>query len=422
MFSKIISTFLTKSISGFLSLGLVILAAQYLGAEGRGEISLLMLNITIIVLISEFIGGGALVYLLPRYNFYQLLIPSYLWAIVSAGAGALALTFLDLSPSNLLMHLFVIALIYCINGVHLNMLLGLEQIKKHNFSTLLQVAGIVLSFIIFLIVLNKLEFQSYLYAIYIGASLSLIVTGIFVFKNLKLLPKQDARKVFNKLIASGFLVQVGNVFQLLNYRFGYYLIEIFLGTISLGVYSTGVALAEAIWLISKSISMVQYARISNSDDLEYAKALTIKLIKFSFLSTGFLLLLICLLPKSFFLFLFGNEFGDIKLVIIVLSPGIAAFSISGMFSHYLAGTGKFHINTKSAAIGFIITVIAGLFLIPEYRLMGAGITATLSYTASTIYQAIYFCKITSTKPLDFIPVRGDFHLALSEFRSYFSVK
>ncbi len=422
MFSKIVSTFLTKSIAGILSLGLVILAAQFLGAEGRGEISLLMLNITIIVLISEFVGGGALVYLLPRYNFYQLLIPSYLWAIVSAIAGALALTFLELSPSDLWIHLITISLLYCINGVHLNILLGLEQIKRHNLSSLVQIAGIVLSFFMFLIVFNKLEFQSYINAIYIGATSSMVVTGFFVFKSIRILPKQNSRIVFNKLISSGFMVQVGNVFQLLNYRFGYYLIEIFLGTISLGIYSTGVALAEALWLISKSISMVQYAKISNTDDLEYAKALTIKLVKFSFLSTGLLLVIICLLPEYCFLYLFGNEFGEIKLVIIALSPGVAAFSISGMFSHYLAGTGKFHINTRSSAIGFIITIIAGLVLIPEYRLMGAGIAATLSYIGTTIYQGICFCKITATKPLEFVPARGDFRLALSELRSYFLEK
>ena len=179
---------MTKSIAGILSLGLVILAAQFLGAEGRGEISLLMLNITIIVLISEFVGGGALVYLLPRYNFYQLLIPSYLWAIASAIAGALALTFLELSPSDLWIHLIIISLLYCINGVHLNILLGLEQIKRHNLSSLVQIAGIVLSFFMFLIVFNKLEFQSYINAIYIGATSSMIVTGYSVFKSIRILP------------------------------------------------------------------------------------------------------------------------------------------------------------------------------------------------------------------------------------------
>ena len=415
MFNKIASTFFTKLISGLLNLGLVVLAAQFLGADGRGEISLLMLNITIIVLISEFSGGGTLIYLLPRFNFYQLLYPSYLWAILSAIAASFILTILNLSPENLKYDLIFISLLYCINGVHLNMLLGLERIRQHNLSSFLQIAGIAGSFVVFLFIFKKWEIQSYVNALYIGSFLSIITTSLFLFRDITKKKKKDLKNILSNLLSKGFLVQIGNIFQLLNYRLVYYFIEIFKGTFTLGIYSTGAALAEALWLISKSISMVQYARISNTEDLNYAKTLTVKLIKLSFLSTCSLLLFICLLPTSVYMLLFGEEFHQVKLVIQILSPGIASFSISNMLSHYFSGIGKFHVNSTSSAIGLIASLALGILLIPDLGIVGAAITGSSSYITSTLYQFTLFKKQTNLKLKELTLTKSDKDEAIKAF-------
>ncbi|HIA36574.1 MAG TPA: hypothetical protein EYN89_07510 [Flavobacteriales bacterium] len=422
MFKKIISTFASKFLSGILSLLIVIFAARYLGAEGRGIISLLMLNITIVIMFNNLAGGGALIYAVPRENFIQLLLPSYFWALITSLLTSYTLTVSGLSPPEYGIHLFLLSFVLALVTVNGNLLLGLERINEHNFSSLFQV---LINLIVFYILLNTpggKDVQSYIKALYCSFSTGMLLTSVLLFRKIKKLDGRPIASVLKAMFKNGFFVQIGGIFQLLNYRLSYYLLEVFHSTAVLGVYSTAVSLIEALWLISKSISMVQYARISNSKDLEYSRTLTIKLIKFTFVSTLAILLILIGIPESAFLYVLGNQFSGLKEVLLYLSAGIVIFSISGMFSHYLSGTGKFHVNTKASGIGFIITVIGGFILIPEYKLMGAGITATLSYTASTIYQAICFCKITSTKPLDFVPVRGDFHLALSEFRSYFSEK
>ena len=130
MFRKIIYTFASKFLSGILSLLIIILAARYLGHEGRGIISLLVLNITIVIMFNNFMGGGALVYLIPRENFTQLLVPTYLWALISSLLISYILTVSGLSPSEYGIHLFLLSFVHSMVTINGNFLLGFERIKE----------------------------------------------------------------------------------------------------------------------------------------------------------------------------------------------------------------------------------------------------------------------------------------------------
>jgi Na+-driven multidrug efflux pump len=50
----------------------------------------------------------------------------------------------------------------------------------------------------------------------------------------------------------------------------------------------------------------------------------------------------------------------------------------------------------------------GLLLIPDLGVIGAGITATLSYTFATLYQIIIFIRITHTEFRELLFTGDDF--------------
>ena len=419
MFNKILYTFSAKLLTAILNLLIVVLTSRYLGAEGRGVISLLMLNITLIMMCNNFAGGGALVYLTTRENFSQLVVPSYIWAFISASTLSFILTAFNLSPPEYLVHLLLISIIYSLNAVNLNMLLGYERIKAYNFASLFQVFVLFVVFSGLLFGDGNRSISSYVLALYVSFSSGLIATSFLLFKKVHPLPKKNLWDVLKRLFSNGFLVQLGGLIQLLNYRLSYYLLDFFHGAAFLGIYSTGVSVAEALWIFGRSISLVQYARISNTTDLEYSRKLTIKLSKFSFFTTAAALIPLFLLPANIYVYIFGPEFGHINRVILCLAIGILAFSVSGMLSHYFSGIGKFHINTQASAIGFIITVAAGFGLIPKYGMAGAGITATLSYLGSTVFQLIVFCISTRTKLKEFFPENEDIKFVRNEMKLFF---
>jgi O-antigen/teichoic acid export membrane protein len=212
------------------------------------------------------------------------------------------------------------------------------------------------------------------------------------------------------------VMQLGNILQFLNYRLSYYFIEFFLRRAAVGVYSVGVQLSESIWLIAKSIHMVQYTRISNEKNEDYAAKLTLNLVKISFILTLLSLILIMVLLHVFFAVVLKPEFQQVPLIMFTLAAGILTFSISIILSPYFSGMGKPIHNTISAAIGLVFTLVLSLLLIPQMKLPGAALAATVSYSASTLYQFIVFIKMSNLKPADFLLRKNDILVIVKEVK------
>jgi len=105
------------------------------------------------------------------------------------------------------------------------------------------------------------------------------------------------------MIRYGIMNQVAHITQMLSFRLSYYVLDHYHGEAAVGVYSNGISLAESIWMISKSISLVQYARISNTRERSEAAKLTVRLIKFSVAASLIILIPLMLVPSSFYTFL-----------------------------------------------------------------------------------------------------------------------
>jgi Na+-driven multidrug efflux pump len=100
-----------------------------------------------------------------------------------------------------------------------------------------------------------------------------------------------------------------------------------------------------------------------------------------------------------------------------LSPGILAVALSLILSHYFSGTGQPQHNTISSGLGLIITVLCGFTLIPLWSLPGAGITASIAYTCSLIYQLVVFKRKASLKWNSFLLNREDVDVFRKELKT-----
>ena len=114
------------------------------------------------------------------------------------------------------------------------------------------------------------------------------------------------------------------------------------------------------------------------------------------------------LPESFYIWLFSKDFIGIKPVIISLSPGVLALAANNIFSDYFSGMGAPNVNLYAKMVGFIFTVILAIVLIPPFGFIGAGITASVSYTTTVIYQYFVFKKETNTRWDEWLPAKNDF--------------
>lgn len=390
---KLISgTFLSRLFQAGVNFLLALLLARWLGAAGKGLASLLVLNISLIVLIQNIAGGGALIYLVPKLGWKPLRKVVYLWAIFSAILVALLIHFFSNSVVSVYL-LILLGILVNLSTIQQHLLLAKNEVGKAN-KQLIILSGILLLSVC-LVYLSELQLDMNFYAACIGlAYLAGLVYGAFSSRKLFQAETQQVQtSSIQELFKKGIFSQTANTFQLFNYRLSYYFIEQVLTISSLGVYSIVMNLADLAWLPSRALATVLHSRVANEASEVKQKQ---DLRSFTIMSLGLTALaalVIAFLPDSFYQWVFGEEFQDIQVLVWYIIPGIIALGVSNMLVHYYNGIGLHHLNTLSSGIGLMSTVVGLIIFIPLLGLAGAALTASISYSLSALFLTIvWFSK------------------------------
>lgn len=394
MIKQILHTFFTRFFTALCNLFIAVIVSNVLGAEGKGEQGLIITTISFIIVITSIVGVGGITFLFPRYRFNVLLAPSYLWLIAIIVMSFFLLQLLAIGLQSYALHICLLSLLLSVSTFNAAILQAQQRIAPINYIQIVQIVLIVCMLCYCFIIEKNSSIQAYLYALYVGYGGSLLLSFIFTFRHyIGYVPEFSVRKNFlgfRMLFRYGFFNQLDIIAQLLSFRLSYYVIYAYIDKSQVGIYSNGVSIIESLWMISRSILMVQHARIVNSRDNQYNARLSLIALRMSnvLMLAGIMPLL--LLPSSFFTTIFGNDFGDIPSVLMALAPGVFAFNMSFIFSAYFSGTGKHYVNMVASLSGFIVTLLTVFMLIPHYGIVGAGIAASLSYISTAVIKMVYF--------------------------------
>jgi O-antigen/teichoic acid export membrane protein len=415
MLRNLLHTFTTRILSAACAFGLVVLSSQYLGAEGRGYVGLVVTSIANVLLLNGFIGGPALVYLLPQHKnrayFGRVLVLTYVWTfgLSTAMTGFFYAT--AMVPQDQLTHIYLLSMVSSVTTAHGFIFVAYEQIPLFNLTALFQIVIQITLFSLVILVKGSASVPDFIMCLYAGFLFSFIYSSFYIYRLYRNCP--DAveapswRMLFAEVGQYGFISQLGNVLQYLNYRLSYYVLHYQHNLSDIGLYDIGIRLAEAVWMISNSISTVLYSRIANLGDNDISRRLTLHLAKLSFLAVLLAVLVLCFLPNTVFTTIFGAEFSEVRGIVRMLSVGIVMFGFSTVVSHYFAGTGRYHLNTIAAFMGLIITLAGNLYLIPRLGLAGAGWTASISYFFTALFLVVLFLKKTRYQWFTLVPTWRD---------------
>ena len=411
MFKKILNTFGTKILAAVLNFAIAIIISQTLGDTGSGTQSLVLNSITFILIFSEIVCGASIIYLAPHHSFKKILVASVIWsALIALVMGFCIKLFYPKLESDLVVHVAILSFISSLSNINFRFLVGKEEIQKANYNTLLQPVLLTITLVVYYIVLKKTDIYGYIIGLYVAYGGTFLL-GVWMLReeyaNLSHDTDKDYGPVLKDLFKYGFLNQTGHFVQFFNLRLSYYLLDSYIGRGQVGVFSRSVSLAEAIWIISNSIALVQYARIANADDREYSQKLTLDLCKICILVSAVAVVVLCLLPHQFYEFVFGPDFGEMAHLIRILAPGILFYCVFLIIGHYYSGTGRYQMNTFAALCGLVATFVCGFTLIPKYGVTGAAITSAVSYTVNAIFLFVFFVKESRFKGRDFLLTKGE---------------
>ena len=419
---KIIGTFLNRVLTTAILFAVVVINSNCFGAEGTGNIAVIILGLTLLQVINNFVGGSALVYLVPHRSNFQLLMLSYGWMLVSNTLGILLLGALDFVPHKHLLFLFILSVIYNLYFIHICIMQGKEDIKLFNILQLSQavilIVGLATALLFQRWAKQQADIRTYLAAFLVSYLIPSIASTVYVVRHVRIESLRNAGPLLLEMVKLGFWTQMANLAQLLTYRVNYYFIQKFTNSDkALGIYDLGTKISEAVWIVPKSICVVLYARVSNCQEENYTKRTTLSLLKFVLAVVLAAVLVLWMLPPSFIAWIFGPDFSGSKPVINSLLPGIVSLSCMSILSHYFAGYGKFHINAISSFIGFAVTTLLGVTWLAHTAqtdttgaLQVAGHISSIAYTCSFLFTLVCFIHRTHATARDFLITRNDIKL------------
>ena len=409
MLKNISITFASKLLIAVLNLLVVILLSRYLGPFGKGQASLVLTSVTLFLIACNVVGGATLVYLVPRFSMKSLLLISYCWTIFSCGIVFVFIHLLHLLPTAFELPVLILSILDSFFSINTTILLGKEKIKTVNTLYFMKAFLVACILFLFLTVFKTQTVNAYVYTLYVSFSLVFLLSSIFVLQ-IKVSDEanKNIREVLNYCLKLGGINQFGHILQFASLRLSYYLLNHFSKEGELGIYSNGVSLAEAVWLISNSVATVQYSKIANSDNTEKSVKLTVDLAKTSLLICLAAVIVMAALPTSFYTALFGPEFANVKQVIYTLIPGVFFYNTALIVGHYFSGIGKYQVEVWGNGAGLVVTLVLSLFALAQgYSSMWAGIISSVSYIVTTAVIVFYFRKYHQIQPSALLPSLSD---------------
>jgi O-antigen/teichoic acid export membrane protein len=426
MFKKLLGTGAARVVNVLTQLATLIMGTKFLGAAEWGTAFIAQTDITFLLIGIELVAGSGLVYFTPRKRLSTLMKISYGWIAFVMLIYIVVFNLLHLFPwvyriipqhySTLIL---AMTFVYSLHEFNLNYFLGKEKVATFNWLFLIQILTQVTMMAVLIFALNLRTAKALLYSQFCGYSLALVIGWILLFPTLKREERESLKGNLKEMLHYGAFMQLSMLVSTLNKRLGLYLLNTHCDERSIGVYASGTQVTEGVGIVSQSIGLVEFSALSNNEKAQRATLLTLRFMKLAVLLTFAALFVICLLPTSFFEWLFSAEFSGIRPVILLIAPGVVLFAAHTVLANFFSGTGQPKYNLYASLIGLSVTVVSAFVLIPWLGIRGAAITTTLTYTALFVYQWIVFHRLTGSRLRQLVITKDDWEWAATEIKQLF---
>lgn len=409
-----IYTFLSRILILTLNFGIVIYSTNLWGSVGKGVITIITADLAIITFFSNIFTGSSVSYFSSKFKEEQILSFAYIWSLIIGISLPIILGFFHGNQYTL--YLVGSSIFSALLTANINLFVGKQNIKMFNLYTILQ----LLVHVLFLL--------SIVYIVKITSVTAYFIAQIFCYLTLFLISAYQLTKTFkfNNLIPSkaivkdlfdyGWKSQLSAFLQFLNNRLSFYFLEFFKGIASVGIFSVGIALSEAIWTVSRSLAVILYSDVINNNDSQSAIVQTKLSIKLSFLITLVFIAVVLVIPASLYTLIFGKDFHETKTIFLLLAPGVLAIAVSNIVGFYFAAVNKLKILNIKSILGLTFTVIASFYFIPNFGIVGACIVTSVSYCLSSALLLWQFNKLSKFQLHDFIISRTEVKSLIKKIR------
>lgn len=405
---------LTKLSVGFISLLILIISSRYLGVVSRGEISIFLLNLTLMQILNEVYTGYSIIHFIPKYNWRKLITGGIIYTVLNTAlCNALVTGFQRQVPGYELLG-YGLSLLVMLNTFNCVLLLGKQNIRAYNLLSILQPLLLVVGIVYCVFVQHDFRFSAFVYPMFFSFLVAWVVSTLLVFITEPPLTN-PAEFRLSAVLAHGLMYQIGAGMLIFCNRLSYYLLA---DNKSVGLYASASALAESVLIISNGISTVLLARLANNN-LKQSPVLIVSLAKAAALLSLVILGLLCAIPETIWLVLLGQGFKGISSLLLVYSPAVSMLVFASVIANYFVAKGLQKPASIAYGAGFMVSVVAAPLLIKFYGTTGAAFNALLAYACIAIAITLSFMKRHGIPFADVFQLDKDYKLLKDLFAARF---
>jgi O-antigen/teichoic acid export membrane protein len=393
-----------------------ILLARGLGAVGRGEyylpVTVAMTGIVLVNLGLE--AANTFVVSERRHTLRQVAAASTFLAPLAGLAGAGMLTVLYLATDESLLQgvswgAFLIPALLLPIQLHLLWAMNIFALGGRTVrAQAAQLAGAAVQILLLLppLLAGNLTVLYALgtYTAWIVVPWALLVMWSRSFA--PLWPVVDS-SVVRHVVGYGLKLQVSVIFVFLLFRSDIFFVNLLLGRREVGVYSVAVILAEPVMLLAVPL-VLAVLPMQAAMAIEDAGRLSFRTARFSgafalALAAGVAAIMWPAVPL-----LFGDDFKEAYVALVMLLPGIVALSISRALGNWLLRQDRPWVLAALGAAAFVVNAVLNVLLLPVMGIAGASLASSIAYvglTAAMIAWGLPHARLSLREAL--VPSRDD---------------
>lgn len=409
-----------RVLSFIIGIGSSIIIARGLGPTGKGELALLMLIPTTLFMLIHFGVSKANIYFLNQKKISLQSISNanlFLFLILSAVSILIYAVVVAFLRHNLLqqieMSLIVLAVIFLplqfFNSYFSSFLQAYQWMKENSIigvlSTILNLPLLILGiYILHLSILGALlasiisSFFGCLLVLWYVKKLSVHNSKADPYKNNFTLREKLANEkqinLIKSLITFSSRIYISGMMWFFILRADMYMVSYFLGITDLGYYSLSVGIAENLWLIPGAVATVLLPTVSSLKQKESGEFIA-KVIRITMWLMIILCIVLIIFAKPIIIILFSQKFIPSITPFRLLVIAAVAFAVRNLLADTFVGWGRPEINIYTRGIALGVNVVANLYFIPHWGIVGAAFTSLMAYTIDVLLSIVIFLRISN---------------------------
>jgi O-antigen/teichoic acid export membrane protein len=233
-------------------------------------------------------------------------------------------------------------------------------------------------------------------------------------------PRID-RELLRPMLHYGSRVQVGVIFQMVNYRLDVVIMQFFRPLSQVGYYVVAQTIAELVISLATSFQSSVMPLTSHFEGDERQEITTINSVRHHGILAGLAVLANTVFGTLVILFAYGHQFRPAVIPMLVLLPGVWFLGMGLVIQGDLSGRGRPGLSSQLAALAAGVTVTLDFALIPPLGVMGGALASVAAYTTFGIASLIALHRVSGIPVRRLVvPTRDDLSLYIRVLRRLFS--